>query len=102
MGHIGLAVPVTHIWFLRSTPSRIGLLLNLPVKTLEQIVYFAAYIITEVDDKAKEEAIKQLQEEFTGHKKDIIREYEERVKTGAGNAKNIAKEQAAKVEELVE
>jgi len=102
MGHIGLAVPVTHIWFLRSTPSRIGLLLNLPVKTLEQIVYFAAYIITEVDDKAKEEAIKQLQEEFTGHKKDIIREYEERVKTGAGNAKNIEKEQAAKVEELVE
>src|SRR3989338_9610501 len=102
MGHIGLAVPVTHIWFLRSTPSRIGLLLNLPVKTLEQIVYFAAYIITEVDDKAKEEAIKQLQEEFTGHKKDIIREYEERIKTGAGNAKNIEKEQAAKVEELVE
>ena len=53
MGHISLAVPVTHIWFLRSTPSRIGLLLNLPVKILEQIVYFAAYIITEVDHEAK-------------------------------------------------
>ncbi len=102
MGHIGLAVPVTHIWFLRSTPSRIGLLLNLPVKILEQIVYFAAYIITEVDEKAKEEAIKQLEEEFLTHKRDLIREYEERLKTGTGNAKAIEKEQAMKVEELVE
>ena len=102
MGHIGLAVPVTHIWFLRSTPSRIGLLLNLPVKILEQIVYFAAYIITEVDEEAKEEAIKQLEEEFQSHKKDLIREYEERLKTGTGNAKAIEKEQAMKVEELVE
>jgi DNA-directed RNA polymerase beta' subunit len=40
MGHIHLAVPVTHIWFLRSTPSRIGLLLDLPIKTLEQEVFF--------------------------------------------------------------
>ena len=45
MGHIKLAVPVTHIWFLRSTPSRTGLLLDIPVKTLEQVVYFAAYIV---------------------------------------------------------
>ncbi|MFA5792572.1 MAG: DNA-directed RNA polymerase subunit beta' [Candidatus Gracilibacteria bacterium] len=101
MGHITLAVPVTHIWFLRSTPSRIGLLLNHPVKTLEQIVYFAAYIITEVDQKAKEEAILQLEEEFKNHKKDIIREYEERAKL-TGNTKELEKEQAAKITELVE
>jgi len=102
MGHITLAVPVTHIWFLRSTPSRIGLLLNLPVKTLEQIVYFAAYIITDVDQKAKEAAIAQLDEEFQGYKKDLIREYEERLHTGTGNPKTIEKEQAMKVEELNE
>ncbi|MFA5854806.1 MAG: DNA-directed RNA polymerase subunit beta' [Candidatus Gracilibacteria bacterium] len=101
MGHITLAVPVTHIWYLRSTPSRIGLLLNLPVKILEQIVYFAAYIITEVDHKAKEEAITQLVEEFKTHKKDIIREYEERAKSGV-NTKDLEKEQAAKIQELVE
>ena len=52
MGHISLAVPVTHIWFLRSTPSRIGLLLDLPVKAIEQVVYFASYIIIEVDEDA--------------------------------------------------
>ncbi len=54
MGHINLAVPVTHIWFLRSSPSRVGLLLDLPIKTLEQIVYFAAYIVVNVDLEAKE------------------------------------------------
>jgi DNA-directed RNA polymerase subunit beta' len=102
MGHITLAVPVTHIWFLRSTPSRIGLLLNLPVKILEQIVYFAAYVITEVDENAKKDAISQLEEELKSHKKDLIREYEERIKTGAGNTKEIEKEMASKVEELVE
>src|SRR5210317_1692834 len=60
MGHIKLAVPVTHIWFLRSTPSRIGLLLDLPIKTIEQVVYFAAYVVITVDDDAKEEAKTQL------------------------------------------
>ena len=53
MGHIKLAVPVTHIWFLRSTPSRIGLLLDLPIKTMEQVVYFASYIVINVDEKQK-------------------------------------------------
>ena len=49
MGHIKLACPVTHIWYVRSTPSRVGLLLDMPVKTLEQVIYFAAYMIKEVD-----------------------------------------------------
>jgi len=71
MGHIKLAVPVTHIWFLRSTPSRIGLLLDLPIKAIEQVVYFAAYIITEVDEKAKEEAREQLTSEYKNLRKKI-------------------------------
>ncbi len=78
MGHIKLAVPVTHIWFLRSTPSRIGLLLDLPIKTLEQVVYFAAYIVSEVDDEAREEALKQLQIEYKSHKKQIQTEFKEK------------------------
>jgi len=101
MGHISLAVPVSHIWFLRSTPSRIGLLLNLPVKTLEQVVYFAAYIITEIDEEAKEKALGQLDDEFTQYKSEIIREYEMRKKAGAEDAKHVEREQAMKVEELV-
>lgn len=64
MGHIKLAVPVTHTWFLRSTPSRIGLLLDLSVKELEQIVYFALYIIVDVDEESKEEAITELEADY--------------------------------------
>ena len=101
MGHIDLAVPVTHIWFLRSTPGRLSLLLDLPVKTLEQVVYFAAYIVTSADQEAKKEALVQLDEEFKQFKKDLIREYEERMASGIGNKKDIEKEQAEKVEELV-
>jgi DNA-directed RNA polymerase subunit beta' len=90
MGHINLAVPVTHIWFLRSTPSRIGLFLDLPVKTIEQVVYFAAYIIIEIDEKLKKEAQKQLDEEFENYQKRIISEYDEKIKNL--HAKKLTKE----------
>ncbi|MBU0767230.1 DNA-directed RNA polymerase subunit beta' [Patescibacteria group bacterium] len=76
-GHINLAVPVTHIWFLRSSPSRIGLLLDLPIKTLEQIVYFAAYIVISVDDATKEEAEKEINGSMDTRKNQLKREYED-------------------------
>jgi DNA-directed RNA polymerase subunit beta' len=77
MGHINLAVPIAHIWFLRSSPSRIGLLLDLPIKALEQIVYFAAYIVIIVDDAAKGEVEKELNASMDGRKKQLVKEYEE-------------------------
>ncbi|HAS34422.1 TPA: DNA-directed RNA polymerase subunit beta' [Candidatus Peribacteria bacterium] len=77
MGHINLAVPVTHIWFLRSSPSRIGLLLDLPIKTLEQIVYFAAYIVITVDDSIKQEAEKELNAGMETRRAQLKREYED-------------------------
>jgi DNA-directed RNA polymerase subunit beta' len=77
MGHINLAVPIAHIWFLRSSPSRIGLLLDLPIKTLEQIVYFAAYIVIAVNDDAKTEAEKELNASMENRKKQVSREYED-------------------------
>ncbi len=77
MGHINLAVPVTHIWFLRSSPSRIGLLLDLPIKTLEQIVYFAAYIVIAVDEESKAEAEKELTTSMDARRNQLKREYDE-------------------------
>src|SRR4029077_13813483 len=77
MGHINLAVPVTHIWFLRSSPSRIGLLLDLPIKTLEQIVYFAAYIVINVDTDAKKEAEEELTAAMDARRTQLKREYED-------------------------
>lgn len=64
MGHIKLAVPVTHPWFLRSTPSKIGLLLDIPVKKLELVVYFAAYIIVDTDEQFKQEELEKLEVEY--------------------------------------
>ena len=62
MGHIKLAAPVSHIWFAKGTPSRIGLLLDISPKNLERVIYFSQYIITSVDENIKEEAIQNLED----------------------------------------
>ncbi len=64
MGHIELASPVAHIWFLRGVPSRMSILLNIPVSDLEKVIYFAGYIITNVYEEEKENIIKNLESEF--------------------------------------
>ncbi len=90
MGHIKLAVPVTHIWYLRSTPSRIGLLLNLPVKQIEQVVYFAAYIVTEVDEIEREKALLDLEEDHKGLVATVKQEHQnEATKLKAEKAKGL-------------
>jgi len=72
MGHIKLAVPVTHIWFLRGTPSSIGLILNISIRDLEKVAYFINYIILDVKEEAKEAALKQIDEEFKKRKAEIM------------------------------
>ncbi len=57
MGHVRLAAPVAHIWFSKSTPSRLGLLLDLSPRNLERVLYFAQHIIIQVDEEAREQAI---------------------------------------------
>ena len=64
MGHIELAAPVAHIWFVKVVPSRIGLLLDLSPRKLEQVIYFAKYIIIEVDEEARHKMLERLKEEF--------------------------------------
>jgi len=81
MAHIDLYTPVAHTWYLKSVPGRIGLLLDLPVKKLEQVVYFASYIITDLFDDKLEEAYKELEDKYkvskTELQKDIQREVNE-------------------------
>ena len=62
MGHIELASPVSHIWYFKGTPSRIGLLLDLSPRNLERILYFALYVVTSVNDEARELALGGLEE----------------------------------------
>ena len=61
MGHISLAAPVAHIWFSKGVPSRLGLLLDVPPRTLERVLYFSHYVITEVNDEARSHALELLQ-----------------------------------------
>jgi DNA-directed RNA polymerase subunit beta' len=65
MGHIELACPLSHIWFARGIPSRIGLLLDLSARSLERVIYFSHYIVTEVDEEACNAVIRQLEGELS-------------------------------------
>ncbi|SDS82689.1 DNA-directed RNA polymerase subunit beta' [Paraoerskovia marina] len=71
MGHIELAAPVTHIWFFKGVPSRLGYLLDLAPKDLEKVIYFAAYMITWVDEEGRQEDLPNLQNEIDLEKKEI-------------------------------
>ncbi|MDD5606654.1 MAG: DNA-directed RNA polymerase subunit beta', partial [Candidatus Pacebacteria bacterium] len=64
MGHIKLACPVSHIWFLRGIPSRIGMILDVPMQNLEKVIYFAAYIITKVNEEAKKRILDDIDKEY--------------------------------------
>jgi DNA-directed RNA polymerase subunit beta' len=80
-GHIELAAPVTHIWFVKLVPSRIGLLLDLSPRDLESIIYFARYIVISVDKEAKGKNLRKLQElrdrKIAEHEECLSKEIEE-------------------------
>src|SRR6202046_2995928 len=79
MGHIDLAAPVSHIWFFKGVPSRIGYLLDMAPKELEKVLYFAASMITWVDDEARERDLDKLQHEVQAVLDAYAAEKEERV-----------------------
>src|SRR5882672_4267799 len=92
MGHIDLATPVSHIWFLRSMPSRISLLLGLSAAEVEKVVYFAGYIVTSVDEEERKRLLKDLEQEF-------------KLKTGSANnadEKTRLKDLATKAKKEIE
>ncbi len=88
MGHIKLSTPVSHIWFLRGVPSRMGLVLNKSSQQLEKVIYFSRYIITKVDNEARQRILEQVEEEFkrkskeekTEAKKNELKQAREKVK----------------------
>jgi DNA-directed RNA polymerase subunit beta' len=71
MGHIELAAPVTHIWYFKGVPSRLGYLLDLAPKDLEKVIYFAAYMITYVDIEARDRDLPSLEAKITNEKNQI-------------------------------
>ncbi|HEX9977975.1 MAG TPA: DNA-directed RNA polymerase subunit beta', partial [Acidimicrobiia bacterium] len=77
MAHIELAAPVTHIWYFKGVPSRLGYLLDMSPKDLEKVIYFAAYLITHVDEEKRQKDLPELEEAMNEEVNIVRREFEE-------------------------
>ena len=71
MGHIELAAPVTHIWYFKGVPSRLGYLLDIAPKNLEKVIYFAAHIITWVDEERRHKDLAELEGDIRAEMGDV-------------------------------
>ena len=100
MAHIALASPVAHIWFLRGTPSAMGLVLGMTVKNLERVTYFANYIIKDVDTEKRDQILADREAEFNAGKEAIKLRYEASAKEKDANVKALAELQTKEIEDL--
>jgi DNA-directed RNA polymerase subunit beta' len=100
MGHINLASPVAHIWFLRGTPSAIGLVLGMTVKNLERIAYFASYVIKTADTEKRDKMLIDKEAEFEAGKEAIKLRFETEAKDEKADVKALAEAQTKELEEL--
>ncbi|MDD4358560.1 MAG: DNA-directed RNA polymerase subunit beta' [Candidatus Pacebacteria bacterium] len=96
MGHIKLATPVSHIWFLKGVPSRIGIVLNLPLQKVEEVVYFISYIITNVNEDLKGKILEEIEDEY----KTRVKASKNEVEKAFEDEKERDKALKEKVEEL--
>ena len=96
MGHIKLAVPCSHIWFLRGLPSRMGMVLNIPASSLERVIYFASYIVTKIHEDAKQKAADEIDAEF----KQKVKGLTEKEKQELKKVRDLAKEELRNLQPL--
>jgi len=97
MGHIKLYTPVSHIWFLRGVPSRMGLVLNKSSQQLEKVIYFSSYIVTKVDEAARERIMEAIEAEY---KSKVKKEKTEAAKNDLKQAREKAKEELLDIKEM--
>ncbi len=102
MGHIALAAPVAHIWFMRGTPSAMSLLLGITVKNLEKIAYFATYVILESDEEKRDQMLADLEAETEAARLAIKFRYEKEAEKEGADVKALAEQQSKEVEDLNE
>jgi DNA-directed RNA polymerase subunit beta' len=102
MGHISLAAPVAHIWFMRGTPSAMGLLLGMTVKNLERVAYFASYIIKSVDEDKRRLLLNDLEAESEAAKLAIKTRFEKEAEQDNANIKALAEAQTRELEEAMQ
>ena len=97
MGHIKLYTPVSHIWFLRGVPSRMGLVLDKSSQQLEKVIYFSSYIVTSVNEAAREAIMEAIEQEY---KSKVKKETTEAGKTELKQAREKAKEEVLEIKPL--
>ena len=100
MGHIALAAPVAHIWFMRGAPSAMSLLLGMTVKNIERVVYFASYVILNVDEEKRDQMIADLEAEDKAARMAIKIRYEKAAEESGADIKALAEAQSKEIEEL--
>lgn len=100
MGHIQLAAPVAHIWFMRGTPSAMSLLLGITVRNLERIAYFATYVILGVEAEKRDQMLADLEAETEAGRLAIKMRFEKEAGVDGADVKHLAEEQSRELEEL--
>ena len=93
LGHIKLASPVTHVWFAYGVPNKLSLIMNVPQKKLETVIYFARYLVTEIDAEKKKEALDKIKQT----RDDEMKAAKDELKEKLDELKESFKEQAAKL-----
>ena len=101
MGHIELAAPVTHIWFLKGTPSRIGQIVDISPRDLEKIVYFASFIVTDLDEERRDEAIKSIEQDLASRLEELELEYQSRSSAALEQAEDQIAQLDAQLEDEI-
>lgn len=102
MGHIALAAPVAHIWFMRGVPSALSLLLDMTVKNIEKVVYFATYLITDAKQDKIQKVLEDLESQTMAARDAIRLRYEKESKAEGADIKALAEAQTKEMEELDE
>ena len=102
MGHINLAAPVAHIWFMRGTPSAMSLLLGITVRNLERVAYFASYVVLDVETEKRDQYLADLEAETEAGRMAIKMRYEKEAEAENADVKALAEAQSREVEELNE
>ncbi len=102
LGHIELAAPVAHVWYTRRVPSYLGLLLNVSRRNLDRVLYFAQYVVTQVDDEARQRALTRLDEELHEAEVQLEAEAEERINQATVDSTTRLNELELQLAELIE
>ena len=93
MGHISLATPAVHVWFFKGAPSKVSLLLNVSPRAIEQVIYFARFLVIDIKERGRKKAIRNLEKARSAREKEISQVYKEK--------RELKKEETKKAKEKV-